>query len=131
MSKQRQRDRAAREAAQQQAGSHDQTERARDAATRAAVDAGRRPSSSRSSSVPGSRGKAAGPKSRQPVYRQRRFPPLPWRLKLALALIWFSVFALSLVLVSGWQGRIGIMVVATFSLPLIVVIVRDPSRRTR
>ena len=131
MSKQRQRDRAAREAAQQQAGSHDQTERARDAATRAALDAGRRPSSSRSSSVPRSRGKAAGPKSRQPVYRQRRFPPLPWRLKLALALGWFSVFVLSLVLVSGWQGRIGIMVVATFSLPLIVVIVRDPSRRTR
>ena len=136
MSKQRQRDRAAREAAQQQARSQaddadDQTQRARDAATRAAVDAGRRPASSRSSSAPGSRGKAAGSKGRQPVYRQRRFPPLPWRLKLALALGWLSVFALSLVLVSGWQGRIGIMVVATFSLPLIVVIVRDPSRRTR
>ena len=131
MSKQRQRDRAARESAQQQAGSHDQTQRARDAATRAAVDAGRRPSSPGSSPAPGSRGKAAAPKSRQPVYRQRRFPPLPWRLKLALALGWLSVFALSLVLVSGWQGRIGIMVVATFCLPLIVVIVRDPSRRTR
>ena len=129
MSKQRQRDRAAREAAQQQARSDDQTQRARDAATRAAVDAGRRPSSS--GPGPGTRGRAAGPKGRQPVYRQRRFPPLPWRLKLALALGWLSVFALSLVLVPGWQGRIGIMVVATFCLPLIVVIVRDPSRRTR
>jgi len=128
VSKQRQRDRAAREAAQaeqdrlsadaprpRQRGKRAQD--ARDAATRASVEAGRRPPS-------------AG-RGRQPVYRQRRFPPLPWRLKLALALAWLSVFALSLVLVPGWQGRIGIMVVATFCLPLIVVIVRDPSRRTR
>ena len=131
MSKQRQRDRAAREAAQQQAGSHDQTQRARDAATRAAVDAGRRPSSSRSSSVPGSRAKAAGPKSRQPVYRQRRFPPLPWRLKLALALGWSTAAVLTLYLVPTWTGRLGFLVVATFALPLNVGLVHDPSRRTR
>ena len=140
MSKQRQRDRAAREAAQAAQAEQDRrsadasrprqrgkrAQDARDAATRASVEAGRRPSSSHPSSRPPSAGRG-----RQPVYRQRRFPPLPWRLKLALALAWLSVFALSLVLVPGWQGRIGIMVVATFCLPLIVVIVRDPSRRTR
>jgi hypothetical protein len=68
---------------------------------------------------------------RQPVYRQRRFPPLPWRLKLALALFWLTVVALSLYLAPTWTGRLGLIVVATMLLPLIVVIVRDPTRRTR
>ena len=61
----------------------------------------------------------------------RRFPPLPWRLKAALALGWLVAVALVLVLVPTWSGRIGLIVVATAVLPLIVVIVRDPSRRTR
>lgn len=68
---------------------------------------------------------------KQPVYRQRRFPPLPWRLKLALALGWLAVAAVVLFLVPTWTARIGFLVIATMALPLIVVIVRDPTRRTR
>ena len=124
MSKQRQRDRAAREAAQElaaQAAARHRTAAGRrlakrPATTGAANGAGRRPGS--------------GATGRQPVYRQRRFPRLPWRFKASLALGWLTVLVLVLVLVPGWQGRIGLMVVASFCLPLIVVIVRDPSRRT-
>ena len=61
----------------------------------------------------------------------RRFPPLPWRLKAALALGWLAAVVLVLLLVPTWSGRIGLVVVATAVLPLIVVLVRDPSRRTR
>ena len=68
---------------------------------------------------------------RQPVYRQRRFPPLPWRLKLALALGWLATAVLILVVVPTWMGRFGFLVIATMMLPLIVVIVRDPTRRPR
>lgn len=68
---------------------------------------------------------------RQPVYRQRRFPPLPWRLKLVLALFWLSAAGLTFFLVPTWTGRIGFLVIATFTLPLIVVLVRDPTRRHR
>jgi peptidoglycan/LPS O-acetylase OafA/YrhL len=67
----------------------------------------------------------------QPAYRMRRFPPLPWRLKAALALGWLAAVALILYLTPTWPGRIGLIVVATGVLPLIVVLVRDPSRRTR
>ena len=66
-----------------------------------------------------------------PSYRMRRFPPLPWRLKAALALGWLAAVALILWLTPTWPGRIGLVVVATMLLPLIVVLVRDPSRRTR
>ena len=38
---------------------------------------------------------------------------------------------LALVLAPTWTGRLGFLVVATFALPLIVVLVHDPSRRTR
>ena len=68
---------------------------------------------------------------RQPVYRQRRFPKLPWRLKLALGLFWFAAVVLVLFTVPTWTGRFGLVVVATMVLPLIVVIVRDPTRRPR
>ena len=61
----------------------------------------------------------------------RRFPPLPWRLKAALAFGWLAAVALIAVFVPTWPGRIGLVVVATAVLPLIVVLVRDPSRRTR
>ena len=107
MSRQRQRDRAAREAAAA----------ARPAPTpaKAAPRAPSRPQTRR----------------REPVYRQRRFPPLPWRLKAALALGWLTVVALGAYLVPTWTGRLGMAVVATFCLPLVVVLVRDPSRRTR
>ncbi len=108
MSNQRRKNREAREAA---------AAKARRAATEAAVEQGRRPD-------PRS-GKAA----RTPVYRQRRFAPLPLRLKASLALGWLTVLALVLYLVPTWTGRLGFMVIATFALPLIVVLVRDPSRR--
>jgi peptidoglycan/LPS O-acetylase OafA/YrhL len=61
----------------------------------------------------------------------RRFPPLPWRLKAALALGWLVTVALIFVFAPTWPGRIGLVVVATMLVPLIVVLVRDPSRRTR
>jgi Flp pilus assembly protein TadB len=68
---------------------------------------------------------------RQQVYRQRRFPPLPVRLKVALGLFWFATAALILYLAPTWTGRFGLLVVLTMTLPLIVVILRDPTRRTR
>jgi hypothetical protein len=75
------------------------------------------------------------PKGRRPaaptVYRQRRFPPLPRWLKGLLAAVWLVAAALTLWLVDSWTGRIGFLVVATMLLPLIVVLVRDPTRRTR
>ena len=70
-------------------------------------------------------------RGKQPAYRMRRFPPLPWRLKVALALGWLVAVALIFVFAPTWPGRIGLVVVATAVLPLIVVLVRDPSRRTR
>ena len=68
---------------------------------------------------------------REPVYRFRRFSRLPWRLKAALAAGWLAVAAVVLYLAPTWTGRLGLLVVATAALPLIVVLVRDPSRRTR
>jgi Flp pilus assembly protein TadB len=68
---------------------------------------------------------------RQPVYRQRRFPKLPWRLKLALGLGYaFAVLAI-LFFAPTWTGRLGLLVVATMLLPLIVIITTDPTRRYR
>jgi hypothetical protein len=64
-----------------------------------------------------------------PVYRQRRFEPLPLRWKLVLALIWFGALALTLWLVEPNPGRVGVMLAVTFTLPLAVVLIRDPSRR--
>lgn len=113
MSKQRQRDRAAREAKAAAA----RQKAARSTARKERVDR-------LTPAVP-------KPSKRQPVYRQRRFPPLPWQLKAALAALWLAALVLTLVLVPTWQGRFGFMVVATMCLPLIVVLVRDPTRRTR
>lgn len=120
MSKQRAKDRAARVAAANAAAAN--------AAAANTAAAGKRPASQRRSAQ---RRSAQRPHGKQQVYRQRRFPPLPWQLKLSLALGWLTVLALALYLVPGWSGRLGLMVLATFALPLIVVIVRDPSRRTR
>jgi len=113
MSKQRQRERAAREAKAAAA----RQKVARSAARKDRVDR-------LTPHLP-------TPNKRPPVYRQRRFPPLPWQLKATLALLWLTSFVLTLVLVPTWQGRLGFMVVATMCLPLIVVLVRDPTRRTR
>jgi hypothetical protein len=65
------------------------------------------------------------------VYRLRRLPPLPWRLKLALGLGWLAVVVLVLLLVPSVSGRVGLVLLATAALPLVVVLVRDPTRRTR
>ena len=113
MSKQRQRARAAREA-------QEADERARKAAAAA-----------RAQTVATLRPTLPALPQRRPVYRQRRFPPLPWRLKLALALGWAAVAVLVLLFVPTWMGRLGFLVVATFLLPLVVVLVQDPTRRTR
>ena len=113
MSKQRQRARAAREAEQAKARA------------KAAKTAERRAKLERMTpSVP-------TPPKRQPVYRQRRFKPLPWRLKAALAMFWVIAVALILFLAPTWTGRIGLIVVTTMLLPLIVILTTDPTRRYR
>ena len=113
MSKERQRARAAREA-----------ERAK-ARAKAAKAAERKAKLERvTPSVP------AVPK-RQPVYRQRRFPPLPWRLKLGITLGWVALVLVILFTVPTWTGRIGFIVIATMLVPLVIVITADPTRRTR
>lgn len=79
-----------------------------------------RPTASRSNRRPTTKG---------PVYRQRRFPPLPLRWKVMLAALWIIALVLSIMFVDGNTGRVGLMIAVTFALPLIVVLVRDPSRR--
>jgi hypothetical protein len=64
-----------------------------------------------------------------PVYRQRRYPPLPLAWKLFLGAAWLGALALTIWLVEPNAGRVGLMIAVTFLLPLIVVLVRDPSRR--
>jgi hypothetical protein len=66
-----------------------------------------------------------------PVYRQRRYPPLPLVWKLVLAAVWIGALVTTVLLVDEVLGQIGIMIAVTFALPLIVVLVRDPSRRRR
>jgi hypothetical protein len=66
-----------------------------------------------------------------PVYRQRKYPPLPIAWKLVLGALWLAALALVVWLVDSNLGRIGIMIVVTFLLPLAVVLLRDPSRRRR
>jgi Flp pilus assembly protein TadB len=68
---------------------------------------------------------------RQPVYRQRRFPPLPWRLKLALAVGWAALVVVILLTIPTWTARIGFIAIATMLVPLIIVITTDPTRRYR
>ncbi len=113
MSKQRQRDRAAREARE----AAERQRKAKLAARKERTD----------------RLKPSLPElpKREPTYRQRRFPKLPWRLKLALALGWLTAATLVLVFVPTWTARLGFLVIATFCLPLIVVIARDPTRSHR
>ena len=65
------------------------------------------------------------------VYRQRRYPPLPMWLKLSLAVFWIAVQVAALLLLDDWGRRIAVLIVSTFALPLIVVLVRDPARRTK
>ncbi len=66
-----------------------------------------------------------------PVYRQRRYPPLPLAWKIALAAVWVAALVATVLLVDSNPGRVGVMIVVTFLLPLAVVLLRDPSRRRR
>ena len=66
-----------------------------------------------------------------PVYRQRRYPPLPVSVKLLLGAAWLGALAATLYFVDLWPRRVGIMIAVTFALPIAVVLVRDPSRARR
>ncbi|MCY7366157.1 MAG: hypothetical protein LH469_12720 [Frankiaceae bacterium] len=106
---------------------------------RAALEAKRHKPGAKKAKVAGAKQAAAqrtaapkrAPKGRAKVYRQRRFKPLPMALKVALAVGWLVGAAAILLLTPTWTGRIGFLVILTMLLPLIVVIVRDPTRRTR
>ena len=70
-------------------------------------------------------------KGKPVVYRQRRFKKLPLGLKLGLAVGWLVGAVAIVALTPTWTGRLGFLVILTMLLPLVVVIVRDPTRRTR
>ena len=113
MSKERQRRRAALEAERHKPGAKKKVAGAKQAAAQRTAAPKR------------------APKGRQKVYRQRRFKPLPLALKVGLAVGWLLGAAAILLLTPTWTGRIGFLVILTMLLPLVVVIVRDPTRRTR
>ncbi len=112
MSKSKQRARATREAQQQAAA------RARAAQRKQAGPQPARPAAP-----------AVKKRGKQPVYRQRRFPKLPWQLKLALALGWLAVQVAVFFTVESVGTRIALAIISLFALPLLVVVLRDPSRR--
>jgi hypothetical protein len=114
VSKSKQRARATREAQQQAAA------RARAAERKSA---GPQPPRPAGTAKPGRK------PGKQPVYRQRRFPPLPWQLKLALAVGWLAVQVVVFFTIESIGTRIGMAIISLFALPLLVVILRDPSRR--
>ena len=115
MSKSKQRARAVREAQQQAAA------RARAAQRKAAGPQPARPA--------GTAKKPATKRGKEQVYRQRRFPKLPWQLKLALALGWLLVQVIVWITIDSVGTRIALAIISLFALPLLVVLVRDPSRR--
>jgi hypothetical protein len=121
VSKQRQRARAEQEARQRAA------QRAKTAQKKAGGSTQVRPQDTRRKDGPG----RAKRKGKQPVYRQRRFPPLPIWLKLSLAFGWLAVQVLIWFTVESIGTRIALAIISLFALPLIVVLVRDPSRRTK
>ena len=112
MSKSKQRARATREAQSQAA-----------ARQRAAQRKLAGPQPARPASAP------AKKRGKEPVYRQRRFPPLPWQLKLALAIGWLLVQVLVFLTIESMGTRIALAIISLFAVPLLVVILRDPSRR--
>ena len=119
MSKERQRRRADLEA-----------ERHKPGAKKAKV-AGARQAAAQRTASPKTASPKTAPKGRPKVYRQRRFKPLPMALKAGLAVGWLVGAAAIVLLTPTWTGRIGFLVILTMLLPLVVVIVRDPTRRTR
>ena len=70
-------------------------------------------------------------RARGPVYKQRRYPPLPLAWKALLAAVWIAALVLTIVFVDPVPAQVGVMIAVTFALPLVVVLVRDPSRRGR
>ena len=121
MSKSKQRARATREAQQQAAA------RARAAQRKAAGPQPARPAGTSTGKAAGT--KPPGRRGKQPVYRQRRFPKLPWQLKLALGLGWLLVQVVVWLTIESLGTRIALGIISLAALPLLVVLVRDPSRR--
>ncbi len=121
MSKQRQRARATREADARAAA------RAKAAKKREGGTSAPQLRQAAAGKAPG-KAKARG---KQTVYRQRRFPPLPLFLELGLAVGWLAVQVLIFLTVEPVGLRIALGIISLFALPLIVVLVRDPSRRKR
>ena len=121
MSKSKQRARATREAQQQAAA------RARAAQRKAAGPQPARPAGTTTQKAAAK--KPLSRRGKQPVYRQRRFPKLPWQLKLALALGWLLVQVIVWITIDSVGTRIALAIISLFALPLLVVLVRDPSRR--
>ena len=119
MSKSRQRARATREEQQRAAA------RARAAERKAKAPQPERPAGRTTARSPQA-GRKAG---KQTVYRQRRFPKLPWQLKLVLAMGWLAVQVVVFFTVNSVGTRIALAIISLFALPLLVVLVRDPSRR--
>ena len=70
-------------------------------------------------------------RGKQTVYRQRRFPPLPIWLKLTLLLGWLAVQVPIWLYVGALGTRIALSIISLMALPLIVVLVWNPSRRTK
>ena len=116
MSKERQRARAAREAAK--AAEREKAARKRE----------RRQQLERAATTTKA---AVTPPKREPVYRQRRYPPLPRGLKIALAVFWLLVQVAAYIGLDRWGPRLAVLIVSTFALPLLVVLLRDPARRPR
>jgi hypothetical protein len=75
--------------------------------------------------------RTGGRTAKGPVYRQRRYPPLPLAWKLVLVALWVAALVATVLLVDSNEGRVGIMIAVTGALPLLVVLLRDPSRRRR
>lgn len=120
MSKERQRRRAALEQQRAKPGAKKRVDGAKAAASERTAPTGKVKTPARTR--PGSKGT---------VYRQRRFKPLPMKLKVPLAIGYVLGVIAILLFTPTWTGRIGLLVVLTMLVPLIVVIVRDPTRRTR
>ena len=112
MSRERQRTRAAREAAR--AAQREQAER-----QRAKAHARQRRVTRLKLAVP-----TPGPSRRRPR-------ALPTRVKLGLALGWLLVQVLAWQVIDEAGPRVGFAIVTAFAVPLIVVLVYNPARRYR
>lgn len=120
MSRQRQRARAERERQQLETRAEKERQRAKAGGRRQGT------SPARAAGTP-SRSAAAAARRRRP----RRFGAMPVRLRIGLALGWFAVQLLVAQFVPDRPLRIGIALATLLFLPVVVVLVRDPRRRSR